>query len=80
MSGNLDEAGKTFSKIVSEKKLLGSSKNIRGNHKVICFSEAPISKLGIILANPNIHNLRYRPFGIMFDKEYLFQKGARPVI
>jgi hypothetical protein len=68
--GDSDKAGNTFLKIIKTKKLIGSAENIRGGHKVICFSEAPISKLGIILATPNAGSMRYRPFGLMFDKNY----------
>lgn len=74
------EAEQTFLKIITDGKLIGSSKDVRGGHKVICFSEAPISKLGLILATPNAHNMRYRPFGLMFEKNYLFRLGARPAI
>jgi len=78
--GSFADAELTFNKIIQEKRLCGSNKDIRGGHKVICFSEAPISKLGLILANSNVENMRYCPFGFMFEKEYLFKLGARPAI
>ena len=78
--GTLEDAEETFNQIIQQRSLLGSSNDIRGGHNVICFSEAPLSKLGLILANPNASNMRYMPFGFMFEKEYLFQRGARPVI
>ena len=78
--GSFEEAEKIFFQILKDEKIVASNKNVKGNHKVICFSEAPVSKLGIILANPNAHNLRYRPFGFMFEKKYLFNLGARPGI
>ena len=46
----------------------------------MCFSEAPISQLGRILANPMAHGMRYMPFGVMVDKAWLFDIGGRPVI
>jgi len=46
----------------------------------ICFSETPISKLGYILSNPMAHGIRYKPFGFMVDKSWLFERGGRPVI
>ncbi|CAN5147662.1 hypothetical protein BH09PAT2_BH09PAT2_06230 [soil metagenome] len=78
--GTPDEAKKIFKKIISESQLLGSNNDIRGGDKVICFSEAPISKLGLILAYGKYTNMRYMPYGFMFEKNYLFEKGARPVI
>lgn len=78
--GGYDEASKVFLEILGSKKLLGSNFDVRGKSKVICLSEAPINKIGYILAQPNAHNFRYAPFGVMFEKAYLFKKGARPVI
>lgn len=66
--------------IIESGKLVGSSKTIKGRHKCICFSEAPISKLGLILSRQNARRVKYSPFGLMFDKEYLFDLGARPAI
>jgi len=68
-----------FLKIVNSKQIIGSSINIKGGYKCICFSEAPISALGQIIAkkDPDIH---YSPYGFMFSKDYLFKVGARPVI
>jgi hypothetical protein len=46
----------------------------------ICFSEAPLSKLGHILAAKDGGGIRYRPFGVTVDKRWLFERGGRPVI
>lgn len=73
-------AAGTLLKILQEKKLRGGNTYIKGNHKCVCFSEAPIAKLSQILANPTVHGIRYKPFGIMVDKEWLFARGGRPVI
>ncbi|WP_286822745.1 MULTISPECIES: hypothetical protein [unclassified Idiomarina] len=78
--GSFADAEAVFNKIIQEKCLRGSNSSIRGGHNVICFSEAPLSKLGLILANPNAKDMRYMPFGFMFEKEYLFNLGARPAI
>ena len=45
-----------------------------------CFSEAPLSKLAQILANPSAHGMRYKPFGVMVSKSWLFERAGRPVI
>lgn len=79
-----NEAAKNFIKIVSQRELIGSSGiepgRIRSSNRCVCFSEAPISKLATILSEPNIFGVKYAPFGIMFDKKWLFKKGGRPVI
>ncbi|MEO6228498.1 MAG: hypothetical protein ABJB11_23310 [Ferruginibacter sp.] len=72
-------AADTFHKIVEEKSLNGSTENIRGKSKCICFSETPISAIGQIVSQ-NHQGFRYGAFGFMFSKKYLFNKGARPVI
>jgi hypothetical protein len=64
--------------------LKGSNYGFAGEHacndKRICFTETPISKLAYTLSNPNQNNMRYFPFGVMFEKAWIFQKGGRPVI
>jgi hypothetical protein len=72
-------AQQVFEKILSDKKLLGSSKNIRGGHSCICFSETPISAIGQIIAQ-NDDKFHYGRFGFIFSKIDLFKIGARPVI
>jgi hypothetical protein len=75
-----DDAAATFEKIIGERKLLGGSGCIKGGFRCVCFSEAPLSKLTTILANPMAHGMRYKPFGVMVDKKWLYERGGRPVI
>ena len=65
---------------VSILKLLGGTCDIRGDYRCVCFHETPISKLATILAICGPHGMRYKPFGIMIDKGWLFERGGRPVI
>lgn len=65
--------------ILVDQNLKGSNNDIRGGYKCVCFSEAPISSIGLILANGH-EDIRYSPYGLIFPKEYLFEVGARPVI
>lgn len=72
-------------KIISEGKIEGSSKNIRGSFKCICFNESPISEMASLFALENIartehEKIRYEPFGVAVKKEWLYSKGGRPVI
>jgi len=75
-----EAAALTFLTILGQRMLRGGTGCIKGNWKCVCFTEAPISKLSTILANPSAHGSRYEPYGIMVDKKWLFAKGGRPVI
>lgn len=77
--GTLAEAERAFRSIVEQRRLLGSSKGIRGGHKVVCFSEAPIEVLAKMFRSTG-REFRYRPFGVMVPKAWLFVQGGRPVI
>jgi len=76
----IEDAFEKFFSILNEKQLRGGNGYIKGGYKCVCFTETPISKLVYVLANPDIAQMRYRPFGIMIDKSYAFERGARPVI
>lgn len=78
-SDKLAEAESAFRSIVREHSLRGSSNGIRGGYLVVCFSEAPIEILAKMFSNTG-HSFRYRPFGVMVPKSWLFAKGGRPVI
>lgn len=77
--GTLQEAETAFRSIVGERQLRGSSNGVRGGHKVVCFSEAPIDVLAKLFSS-TAHDFRYRPFGVMVPKAWLFDHGGRPVI
>jgi hypothetical protein len=78
--GNKEQVIKNFKSILSQKKLIGGTGEIKGNFKCVCFTESPISKFSNILADSKSFNFPYAPFGIMVSKEWLFNKGGRPVI
>lgn len=87
------EIGDTFAvmiKILTGQKLLGSTTDkgfICGDRKAVCFQDAPIYSICQNTfyeqkqreADSN-YKLRYRAVGLVFPKDYLFAKGARPVI
>ena len=75
-----DGAAKVLLAILEEKRLLGGTGRIKGGFRCVCFSEAPISQLSRILANPMAHEMRYKPFGVMVSTAWLFDAGGRPVI
>ncbi len=71
-------------KILREGRLIGGSGYIKGNYNCVCFTEAPISELSALFALnerlPVEQRPRYTPYGLAVTKEWLFQRGGRPVI
>jgi hypothetical protein len=78
--GDTLTAAVSFFQIVRERRLVGGTTDIRGGFRCVCFSEAPIGKLAHLLADPSVEAMRYKPFGVMVDKAWLFAQGGRPVI
>lgn len=74
-----DEAFGSLCQIVEQGRLIGSSRLIRGGHRCVCFSEAPLPLVPGGLVNPDAYS-RYAPFGMLVDKSWLFGRGGRPVI
>lgn len=77
--GNEEEAYQRLCTIVRERRIIGTSEKIKGRYRCICFSEAPLASLSGGLVNPDAYS-RYSPFGIMFEKRWIFEHGGRPVI
>ena len=73
------DAARTLIKILESEKLIGNNGFIKGNHRCVCFSEAPISKLSTLIAS-NSKDFKYQPYGVLLDKKWLYKKGGRPVI
>lgn len=65
--------------IVDHRGIRGGTASIRGGYPCVCFTEAPLNSLPGGFVNPAAYS-RYSPFGIILDKHYLFDLGARPVI
>jgi len=73
------QAFENFVNILNTRTILGGTGYIKGNYRCVCFSEAPISKLPQILAMPH-ETVKYRPYGFIFHKNWVFSAGGRPVI
>lgn len=69
-----------FNQILTQGKLIGSDRDVRGGLKVVAFTESPISMFASILANAKALDMRYAPLGVMVDKTWLYKQGGRPVI
>ncbi|HAU1639301.1 TPA: hypothetical protein JBJ29_13280 [Legionella pneumophila] len=70
---SFEEAFDILYEIISSEYIHGNSNNIKGGFCCICFTETP----------PQLFNFlgrKYKPFGIMYKKEYIYLLGGRPVI
>lgn len=83
-------------KILEEKTIVGSTNKmvdghprgfICGSDPVVCFQDVPLYSLSEnILWEQQLHSqvpespIRYAPFGLRFDKRYIFRNDGRPVI
>lgn len=65
--------------IMTDQVLRGNSNLIKGQYSCVCFSEAPLTSLADGLKNQSGYS-RYTPFGVMFDKAWVFAHEGRPVI
>jgi hypothetical protein len=68
-----------LSSILVESRLLGGTGNIKGGYRCVCFTEAPLEMLPRGFVNSTAFG-RYSPFGLMFDKQWLFANSGRPAI
>lgn len=71
-------------KIMKDGKILGANGFVKGGHKVVCFTEAPISEVASYFNAQQLINsgekLRYEPYGIAFRKNHIFRENGRHVI
>ena len=76
---DMDEAYGRLRSILSDRCIIAGEEKIKGRYQCVCFTESPLISLSSGLVN--VHNYsQYAPFGIMFDKRWIFQQGGRPVI
>jgi hypothetical protein len=74
-----NKAFQNLKSILSSGKIIAGTNLIKGQYPCVCFTEAPFPSLEQGLLNPDNYS-RYAPFGVMFAKVWVFQKGGRPVI
>ncbi len=68
-----EEAFRTLHLITSERRLVGGTGHIKGEYRCVCFTEAPQSAFHQVIG-------KYRPFGIQVPKQWIYERGGRPVI
>lgn len=77
--GTPEQAAESFCAILKDNRLRDFGGMAEDGCDRICFSEAPLSKLGQLIASQH-GGFRYQYFGITLEKQWLFEKGGRPVI
>lgn len=65
--------------IIGGGRLFGGTGMIRGGYRCVCFTEAPLPAVAGGLVNADSFT-RYSPFGLMFEKSWIYEQGGRPVI
>ncbi len=68
-------------RILTQQRLLASPRTNRGGHAVVCFTAVPLLDLPS-LRQFRTHRSRwdFEPFGLCLDRQWLHDRGARPVI
>jgi hypothetical protein len=58
----------------------GNEGYIKGSRRAVCFSEIPLSAMHAFAEPPSTQVARYRHYGIVLSKQFVFDSGGRPVI
>lgn len=60
---------------------LEKSRNIslQDKFKVVCFTETPIDQINVLLMKVSGRNFKPKPYGLVFQKEYIRSEGGNPV-
>lgn len=75
---NYEDAFRNICRMVDECVITGGKEFWSGEH-CVCFTEAPLNSLPGGFVNSKTFS-RYSPFGIICDRDHMFDLGARPVI
>ena len=65
--------------MMNTRKIKGGSGFIMGSHHCVCFSETPISAIGMIIAAEH-QFFKYSAYGLIFKKSWVFANGGLAVI
>ena len=66
--------------ILSTGVLRGGQGYVKGNRRVVCFTEIPLSTMHHFAKPPSEAGARYHFFGVALSKKAVFEAGGRPVI
>lgn len=70
-----------LTRILTEQRIIASSAGIRGGHRVVSFTAAPVAELDSLrVFRPHRARWDFEPYGISLRREWLRGTGCRPVI
>ena len=72
-------AVQVLTEIARSRQLRGGTKFIKGSYPCVCFTEAPYWVMADVFNYTDTTEARYSPFGVMVEKQWLYQMGGRPV-
>src|SRR5262245_22620645 len=75
----MDAFGRLLNIVLNDRHIRGNVAKIRSGDRCVCLSEAPLAVLPGGLVHPDAH-VGYSGFGVMFDKQFVYANGGRPVI
>jgi len=64
--------------ILTDGRIFGGSRMVRGGQPVVCLCDAPLNELQRLLVRAN--RRRYEPCGVAVERSYAFSYGARPAL
>jgi len=59
--------------------LAAQSGSLQDKFKVVCFTETPIDQIDVLLENVIERDFKLEPYGLVFEKKYVREKGGNPV-
>ena len=72
---------KAFSHFCLFSPALRDSKDdsLQKKFKVVCFTETPIDQIDVLLMEVQGRNIKPEPYGLVFKKDYIKERGGNPV-
>jgi len=55
------------------------SSSLQNKFKVVCFTETPLDQIDVLLNKVIGRNFEPKPYGLVFEKKYIREKGGNPV-
>lgn len=66
--------------VMHKLKTMYFSSVLQKEFNTVCFTETPLTQIKRLLATDEIHEVKLKPYGLIFWKDDLFEKGASPAV
>lgn len=73
-------ARKAHCLVMHKIKKMGFSDLLRSKFNTVCFTETPLTQINQLAAEVAGRKIQLKPYGLVFWKEHLFEKGSSPAI